>query len=169
MSPDARKTGEIISPGSLYEEAQALMFAGADTVGNTLMIISYFLGKDAERQQKLKAELDQAWKETSNQQPPISVLENLPYLNAVIKEGLRYSSGVVAGLLRIVPKEGATIAGKAVPGGTIVSCASPFVHFNKDVFPEPRAFIPERWLKDAELDRWLVSFSKGPRSCLGIK
>lgn len=45
------------------------------------------------------------------------------------------------------------------------------LHKNPDVFPEPMSFRPERWLKDdsAELEKYLVSFSKGPRSCLGIK
>lgn len=41
------------------------------------------------------------------------------------------------------------------------------------IFPEPEEFIPERWLKAQEsghrLDRYLVAFTKGSRSCLGIK
>ena len=52
---------------------------------------------------------------------------------------------------------------------TIVSCASPFVHLNSEIFKDPYAFRPERWLEDPGLDKWLVAFSKGPRSCLGIK
>jgi cytochrome P450 len=44
------------------------------------------------------------------------------------------------------------------------------VHFNADIFPEPDKFVPERWLDEsAELDKWLVAFSRGPRMCLGIK
>jgi cytochrome P450 len=45
------------------------------------------------------------------------------------------------------------------------------LHRNPDIFPDPYVFKPERWLqKDAaELEKYLVSFSKGPRSCLGIK
>lgn len=42
-----------------------------------------------------------------------------------------------------------------------------------DIFPDPDAFRPERWLEaDARgerLDRFLVTFSKGTRMCLGIK
>jgi cytochrome P450 len=44
-------------------------------------------------------------------------LENFPYLNAVIKEALRLSSGVTSGLPRVVPPSGATIAGANVPAG----------------------------------------------------
>ena len=54
---------------------------------------------------------------------------------------------------------------------TIVSTSAVFVHTNPDVFPDPERFIPERWLQQdsQNLDAWLVPFSKGPRSCLGIK
>lgn len=45
-----------------------------------------------------------------------------------------------------------------------------FVHWNEEIFPNAREFQPERWLDcDKELDSHLVSFSKGPRSCIGIK
>ncbi|KAL9089551.1 MAG: hypothetical protein Q9159_002503 [Coniocarpon cinnabarinum] len=143
------KHGASISPGSLYEEAQALLFAGADTVGNTLQAITFFLAQDLDRQQRLRAEIDQAWTDASRQPPSLDALERLPFLNAVIKEGLRYSHGVVAGLLRVVPPEGAVIAGVDVPGGTVVSCAAPFVHLNPSIFASPHSFIPERlaWLE----------------------
>jgi hypothetical protein len=45
------------------------------------------------------------------------------------------------------------------------------VHRNPDIFPEPEIFSPERWLQSGSqnLDKYLVAFSRGPRSCLGIK
>ena len=46
------------------------------------------------------------------------------------------------------------------------------VLFDPAIFPEPQTFNPDRWLKAADegkrLDRYLVTFSKGPRSCIGI-
>ncbi len=55
---------------------------------------------------------------------------------------------------------------------TIVGISNLFVHLNPTIFPEPHSFKPDRWLEKSEngsLDNWLVAFSKGPRSCLGIK
>ena len=54
---------------------------------------------------------------------------------------------------------------------TIVATCNKFVHLNQEIFTEPHAFKPERWLgASAEsLEHWLVTFSKGPRSCLGVK
>jgi cytochrome P450 len=45
------------------------------------------------------------------------------------------------------------------------------VHFNDTCYYEPYKFIPERWLGEEgkELDKWFVTFSKGPRMCLGLK
>lgn len=41
------------------------------------------------------------------------------------------------------------------------------------IFPNPDSFDPERWIQAAargeRLDRFLVNFTKGSRSCLGIK
>ena len=46
-----------------------------------------------------------------------------------------------------------------------------FLHFCEDVFTEPYVFRPERWLEpDAEkLEELLIPFSRGPRSCPGMK
>jgi cytochrome P450 len=104
---------------------------------------------------------------------------------------LRISPAVPAGLPRVVPSSGATIAGVSIPAGVRVSfprlssfCAlltttqqavvsqSPlFVHFSEQIFSRPHEFLPERWLQPESkaLEGWLVAFSKGPRSCLGIK
>ncbi|GJC85386.1 cytochrome P450 monooxygenase sdnH [Colletotrichum liriopes] len=45
------------------------------------------------------------------------------------------------------------------------------MHFDPNVFPEPEAFKPERWVGqyDRYMDRNFVPFTKGSRSCLGIK
>ncbi|KAL9095313.1 MAG: hypothetical protein Q9165_002570 [Trypethelium subeluteriae] len=154
-------------PGSLYEEAQAMMFAGTDTVANTLMLGSFHLLRQRERYDRLKRELEGIWSDLKSP-PDLKRLESLRYLNAIIKESLRLSSGVISGLPRVVPSDGANICGIPVPGETVVSCGSTFVHYNANIFPEPQAFYPERWLEKPELDTWLVAFSKGPRMCLGI-
>ncbi len=52
---------------------------------------------------------------------------------------------------------------------TVVSIGSTFVHFNPEIFPNPHQWRPERWLESPDLDDWLVTFSKGPRMCLGVK
>lgn len=115
MDPEAHRDKRIPSAESLYEEAQALMFGGTDTVGNTLMLGAFHLLKHPDKMQKLKSELSAAWPSLIGNEPMVRDLERVPYLTAVIKESLRLSSGVTSGLLRIVPAAGATIAGVEVP------------------------------------------------------
>jgi cytochrome P450 len=47
-----------------------------------------------------------------------------------------------------------------------MTCA--LIHHDETIFPDSRAFKPERWLSNPHLDRYLVSFSKGSRQCIGI-
>ena len=95
------------------------MFAGADTTANALMELSHHLLQDPEKLAKLRAEIETVWPNLGPNgagAPEARELERLSYLNAVIKEGLRLSSGVITGLSRVVPPEGAKIAGMEVPG-----------------------------------------------------
>jgi hypothetical protein len=44
------------------------------------------------------------------------------------------------------------------------------MHTNEKIYPDPYKFEPERWIgPDKVPDKYLISFSKGSRSCLGIK
>jgi cytochrome P450 len=49
------------------------------------------------------------------------------------------------------------------------------VNHDEDVFPDSHEFIPERWLDNPttksgdSLDRYLIGFGKGTRSCVGLK
>jgi len=165
---DSYLTSIVPSTKSLYQEAQALMFGGTDTIGNTLMVGSFHLLRQPETLARMKEELYNVWESTSPQEPGLRILEKAPFLNAIIKESLRMASGVVSGLPRIVPAGGAIISGITVPAGAIVSCSSVFVHYNEDLFSDPEIFSPDRWLKSPGLDRWLVSFSRGPRMCFGM-
>lgn len=44
--------------------------------------------------------------------------------------------------------------------------------FDPEIFPSPNTFNPDRWLKAEKegirLDRYLVTFAKGSRACLGM-
>ncbi len=117
LDKEAYRSNTVPSSGSLYEEAQALMFGGGDTTGNTLMLGTFQLLKHPETMAKLKAELKEAWPRLDDTPPGLRELEKLPYLNAVAKEALRMSSGVISGLARVVPAGGAKIAETFVPEG----------------------------------------------------
>ncbi|KAL0069013.1 hypothetical protein AAF712_004006 [Marasmius tenuissimus] len=154
----------IVPKSQIIDECASMQFAGSDTVGNACMMGSFHLLKNRMVLMKLRRELDAL----DEEQMTYETLEKLPCLSAVIKESLRMSFGVASPLPRVVGPSGSTIGGVTVPPRTVVSSASYVVHTNPSVFPDPHEFIPERWLDNKELDKYLVSFSKGPRICLGI-
>ncbi|KAF8901812.1 cytochrome P450 [Mucidula mucida] len=168
ITPELVKKGEVPSRKALIEEAMVLLIAGTDTSSNAMTIGFFHLMANEGLKKKLQAELREAWPEKDT---PFSyeMAEKLPYLTAVIKEALRLSAGVPVSLPRVV--ESATIIdGHAVPAGSIVGVSQPFVLKNPNIFPDPLEFRPERWIgADAQkLDKYLIVFSKGPRSCLGM-
>ncbi|KAG9186431.1 hypothetical protein G6011_09539 [Alternaria panax] len=170
LSPENYNGRPLPSRESLIEEAIALLIAGTDTTGTTITIGTYRLLRDPKKCQRLKAELRQAWPNLEDR-PSSKILEKLPYLTAVIKESLRIAPTTTSEFSRVVPPQGGWIAGKFIPGNTTVSMGTLFSMKHEDAFENPTKFEPERWLaKDAAaLDKYFVPFSKGPRSCLGIK
>ncbi|KIK66039.1 hypothetical protein GYMLUDRAFT_38515 [Collybiopsis luxurians FD-317 M1] len=153
----------------LVQEAFTLVAAGSETVGHQCAVGTYFALKNPSIVRKLINELREVWPDKGR---PMSfvALEKLPYLTAFIKETLRISIGLVHPLPRIVSQEATEIGGLKIPAGTIVEMSHFFMLMNKEVFPDPYIFNPDRWLvgetKDMMLD--LVTFSKGSRMCLGI-
>ncbi|KAI0047712.1 putative P450 monooxygenase [Auriscalpium vulgare] len=168
LNPDAHKGRPLPSMQSLLEEAMVLLGAGSDTVSITLAETVFNVVNSPRVVEMLRSELRAAWP-ILDEPPRYEVLEKLPFLTAVLKEGLRMFPGGPA-VPFVVPPEGAVITGLAIPGGTVVSQSPTFVQHVDSAFERANEFLPERWLReDAKaLESSILVFSRGPRSCLGI-
>ncbi|KAI9458860.1 putative P450 monooxygenase [Lactarius psammicola] len=168
LSPEANKGRPPPSRQSLLDEAGILLGAGADTTGVALTTIAHHVLHNPAILQRLRAELRAAWPVLENV-PRYEILEKLPYLTAVVKEGLRMFPSATAHP-RVVPPEGAVISGSFIPGGTVVGQAFVFVHRSPIMYEHPEEFLPERWLgpEAKACEAALSVFSKGPRSCFGV-
>ena len=85
----------------LENEGVSIVAAGSNTVAHTLTCISFFVLRDKAILGKLQQELKPIMAE--NPEPKWSQLESLPYLTAVITEGLRWGYGVTQRLQRLSP------------------------------------------------------------------
>ncbi|KAK2040890.1 cytochrome P450 [Colletotrichum somersetense] len=154
----------------LCDEAEILTGAGSETTAQALARIFFYLKHVPEVLQKLRLELDAAMPGAVDILP-LTELQKLPYLTAVIREGLRLSYGVTTRLPRIAHQD-IEYKGYRIPAGTPVSQSPYFVLMHPSVFPEPQTFRPERWIEaedeNKRLDKYLVCFGKGSRQCLGI-
>ncbi|KAK0102780.1 hypothetical protein ONS95_006377 [Cadophora gregata] len=164
----------------LYQEGQTFIAAGTETTAWCLTVIIFYLLSNPEIMKTLKDELDAAERGVERKEKRRSSvqLEKLPYLSAVIMEGLRLSFGVCTRLPRIatgetlVLRDGGGDGGREkvwrIPPWTPVSMSAGIQHLDPRIFPSPLEFQPSRWLNNKSLEKYLVSFSKGSRQCVGI-
>lgn len=154
------------------------VFAGSDTTAASLRSILYQLLRNSAKMECLRQELDKAAK-TGELSDPVTDKEAraLPYLNAVIKEGMRMHPSIGLLLEREVPEGGAVICGRHIRAGTIVGINPWVMHYDTEVFPQPESFQPERWLSTddstveqerlARMERSFFAFGAGSRTCIG--
>ncbi|KAL4734454.1 cytochrome P450 [Aspergillus similis] len=154
----------------LQDEGLVLFAAGTETKATTLGVALFHIFNNKEIRRKLRNELDQELP-TPQAGATWRQLEKLPYLNAVIHEALR-CSGIIMRQQRIAPTEVVKYKDYAIPPGTPISMISHFVHMDPNIFDHPQAFNPERWILAAEknhnLSRFLVTFGRGNRNCIGM-
>ncbi|KAK3707370.1 hypothetical protein LTR37_012214 [Vermiconidia calcicola] len=152
-------------------ELQDHMIAGIDTSIAALGACAWLLSIDSNRQwqHRLREEVKQVPTTASFAQ-----LEQLPVLNAIVKETLRLFPPVAGGQPRVTDKpvllgpEGHRIH---VPAGIKVHSQALTLH-RSEVFERPDLFCPERWLDSSpdrvnEMERWFWAFGSGTRRCVG--
>ncbi|KAL3300186.1 Cytochrome P450 [Colletotrichum asianum] len=141
--------------------------AGGETVATFLAAVTFFLLKNPATYLKLQHEIRSNYS-SLNEITAMSA-QQLPYLQAVISEGLRMYPPGSQGFPRTCP--GSTIDGHWVPKGTEVYTSAWTVTHDEQNFHRPYDFIPERWIGTNRVDNLEASqpFSLGPRGCLGKK
>ncbi|GIZ44446.1 hypothetical protein CKM354_000764300 [Cercospora kikuchii] len=159
-----------LSTEEQYSNASTFMIAGTETTASALSGTIYYLLRNPAYMDRLVQEI-----RTSHKRPDDITMENtqqLKYLQAVLKEGLRMYPPVPTALPRIIPKSGVTIDGEFVPEGTVVGVHQMALHRSEALFYKANEFRPERWLGEdpAYQNDCLTSiepFSTGPRNCIG--
>ena len=152
----------------LVTELSTMMVAGMPTTGHQLTWILAFLFANGGALEKLANELAEH-KLSASQTEGISlkVLEEMPYLNAVIKEGMRVGH-VILESTRRVATEDMTVAGYRIPKGTMLCVpGNRWVDPGED-WSDPGVYRPERWLTGEDASRkHYFPFSHGARDCAG--
>ena len=176
-----------LSKDEIFTEAVFQILAGSDTTATAIRSTMLYLIAHPRVYFKLRAEIDAAVSSGSVPAAPAIVsdacLKDMPYLQAVVREGLRIHPPVTDVVPKKVPKGGdsVTVNGKQyfLPGGTNVSYNAWGVHHDKAMFGEDAGvFRPGRWLLDEKDDNSIAQlaamrrttemiFGYGKYQCLG--
>eukprot|EP00698_Gefionella_okellyi_P015426 TRINITY_DN4351_c0_g1_i1.p1 TRINITY_DN4351_c0_g1~~TRINITY_DN4351_c0_g1_i1.p1 ORF type:complete len:492 (+),score=115.12 TRINITY_DN4351_c0_g1_i1:69-1544(+) len=159
---DARLTTEDV-----YSQCLTFFFAGHDTTAHTLAWIMYHIASSVDVEQKVLAEVDAVLGERLT--PSFADLGQLKYVTNVIKETLRLHPPVPLVLREC--KGDMTIAGYAIPKGTVVSILSHATHLNEEHWPDALVFNPDRFTEENSAARhpyaWMP-FLQRERNCIGM-
>jgi len=157
--------GSQMNPKQLRDEIMTLFMAGHETTALTLSWAWYLLSKNPAAETRLHEELRDV---LAGSLPTIADLGRLPYLRGVVNEVLRlYPPAYILARTSIAPS---TIGGYDLPTGSTIILSQWVTHHDARFFPDPDAFLPERWLDGLE-DRLPAGayfpFGDGPRRCIG--
>jgi cytochrome P450 family 135 len=142
--------GEALDDRELRDQLVTLLLAGHETTATALAWTFDLLLRNPEALTRLRSELAEGGDE---------------YLRAVITEALR--------LRPVVPLAGRRLHSELrvgdylLPAGTDVTPAFWLTHTRPDIYPDPLAFRPERFLEDPPETYAWVPFGGGVRRCLG--
>jgi cytochrome P450 len=160
------EAGEGFSDKEIRDQVMTLMFAGHDTSTSTLSFMMHELARHPDVVERLCEEQDRV---LGGAVPDIDRLEReMPYLDMVLDEVLRLYPPAWIGPRRAV--RDFEFGGYRVGRGSYVNYCSWASHRIPEVFPEPEAFIPERFTRErkAALPRGAyVPFGGGSRICIG--
>jgi cytochrome P450 len=151
--------------------------AGFETSSITLTYFVHEMSLRPDIQDALRKELrtlDPLIKFGSDELPSAKAIDNLPLLDATIRETLRLRSAIPGPEPRVTPLQGCTLGPNDlfIPGKVRVSAQAHSLHRNPEVYSDPEAWKPERWLEASEeklkeMNRWFWAFGSGGRMCIG--
>jgi len=158
--------GEAFTDREVRDQVMTLMFAGHDTSTSTLTFMMHELARHPDVAERLREEADAV---LGGHPPTVDQLEKeMPYLDMVLDEVLRLYPPAWIGPRRAV--RDFEFGGYTVPKSAYVNYCSWASHRIPEFFPDPEAFIPERFDRErkAALPRGAyVPFGGGQRICIG--
>ncbi|KAI1124429.1 cytochrome P450 [Nemania abortiva] len=174
LPSEAAKTRD----SAIWKEAMVFLVAGGDTVATAMTSIFFYLSRNPACYSRLADEIRSTFL-SGREITSGPRLASCHYLRACIDEALRMTPPISANLWRkqiAADKEPLFIDGHFIPRGTLFGVNVYALSHNADIFPEPFAFKPDRWLgadtgteggpRKPMLEAF-ASFSIGPRNCVG--
>jgi cytochrome P450 len=154
--------GAALDDDDIRNEVVTLVLAGHETTATALTWAWYLLATHPEVAAKLSAELDAV---LGDREPTLDDVARLTYTTAVFTETLRLYPPAIAFGRR--PTSDITLGGYLIPRGASIFVSPYITQRSARWFPEPDAFIPERWATATPPKFAYFPFGGGAKMCIG--
>lgn len=158
------ENGGFLSDHQIHDHVLTFLAAGHATTANLLCWTFYLLAQNPSAGRELRQELSRV---LNGREPGVGDLPALRYLGAVIDESLRIYPPAWA--MARHAREAFEVGGYEIPAKSYVVLSQWVTHRRPDLWPQPEAFRPERFLPPAETPPPLsyFPFGGGTRTCIG--
>ena len=156
--------GQRLSDSEIRDEVLTLVVAGHEITASVLSWLFYAI---ISRPQVLAAVRRELVEKLPEGRIERAQLDELAYLDAVMRESMRFYSTIPNGSARIV-RSPTTIRGFEIPAGALVTVALHLLHRRPEIFADPDQFKPERFLGSKFTPWEYAPFGGGDRRCLGM-
>ncbi|RYP91984.1 hypothetical protein DL770_001905 [Monosporascus sp. CRB-9-2] len=163
-----QKSGAIWRSTKHFRCDEVITVAGAafETTPYTLSVTLYNAYSKPQILQHLRAELLSAG--LNKRETSIAELEKLPYLAAVLSEGLLFSPALATRMARVAPDRDLVHGKQRIPAGTPVGMTALLMHTDPEGYPDPIRFTPDRWMDVEARKRMDKAYARGTRICVGM-
>ncbi|GGS35171.1 cytochrome P450 [Actinokineospora fastidiosa] len=152
--------GGAMSASDLLDELRTMVVAGHETTATSLAWAMYHLHREPGAARRLRDELAPL-----GTAPAPDDLAALPYLGAVCQEAMRLHP-VVPMVARMLTAPW-RFRGVDLVAGDTAAVATSLLHHNPEVWDEPFAFRPDRFLDSKPRPHEYAPFGGGHRRCIG--
>nr|DAB41803.1 TPA_inf: cytochrome P450 CYP405A6 [Heliconius sapho] len=159
--------GDPMKDEIINEEITLTLFTGHMTTSMTMCNAMYLMSLYPEKQQKVLDEQKAIFGKEFNRQATTQDLNDMKYLEAFIKETIRFIP-TVPRIGRQLQKDLKLSDGRVAPAGTSVIVFYNAAARNPRTYTEPEKFIPERFFEPMHPFA-SVPFSAGPRNCVAFR
>lgn len=157
-------TGAEMPRRQVADEMLSVMIAGTETTGGSLAWVFHDLASHPDVERKVHAELRAVVGDRPIGYDDVAKLE---YTSRVLNESLRLRSIWLSTRRALRPIR---LGDLDVPAGTELAFSLYAMHRDPHLFPDPHAYLPDRWLPPESTQRprgSYIPFLDGNRKCMG--